>query len=403
MISGRAQRLFEALAARPIPKGTIAELVASDSLVLIEIVSATLRTGTPAGGWYLGGICERLPVTALEELAAQAVRYRSSGPNDAADDVIADVCLQHPAAFTAYLPVLWDLAPNQNTYYAEWPWRAAGGGEIARLLDIVQADGADAARARDCLLQTRQPDLLGLLGARPHELLQAGYRREPGGALAELHSESPWHLAFPAGVLDQWAARHPWRDSHPTWPAAEAGLSAITSGFLDQPCPHCPNRLHRLLSLAPVPPGVPIASRQRVEYVWCAGCSPFTHATYVRHDQDGTPAEVSMDFVIQPPDQYSRDELESWFIPETRVELVTLGQRWQRQDWAQSNSRQNLHRVGGEPTWIQNPDYPACPECATNMNSAGQIAVEDLWYGEGICYLHWCDTCALSAVVYQQT
>lgn len=146
-----------------------------------------------------------------------------------------------------------------------------------------------------------------------------------------------------------------------------------------------------------------IASRQRVEFAWCAACSPYTHATYVRHDPDGAPAEVSMDFVIQPPDQYSRDELESWFIPETRVELATLGPRWQRQDWAQSNDRQNLHRVGGEPAWIQNPHYPACPGCATPMNSAGQIAVGDLWYAEGICYLHWCDTCALSAVVYQQT
>jgi hypothetical protein len=158
MISGRAQRLFDALAARPIPEGTVAELVASDSPVLIEIVSATLRAGTPGAGWYLGGICERLPVTALEDLAAQAVRYRSSGPNKAADDVIADVSVQHPAALTAYLPVLWDLAPNQNTYYAEWPWRAAGGGEIARLLDIAQAGRPGAGRARDCLLQTRRPD-----------------------------------------------------------------------------------------------------------------------------------------------------------------------------------------------------------------------------------------------------
>jgi hypothetical protein len=146
-----------------------------------------------------------------------------------------------------------------------------------------------------------------------------------------------------------------------------------------------------------------IASRERVEFAWCAGCSPFTRATYIRHGQDGAPVEVSLDFVIEPADQYPAGELESWFIPETSVELVTLGQRWRRQDWALSNDRQNLHRVGGEPTWIQNPGYPACPGCATTMNSAGQIAVADLWHGEGICYLHWCDTCALSAVVYQQT
>src|SRR5258707_2968502 len=171
MISGRAQRLFDALAARPIPEGTVAELVASDSPVLIEIVSATLRAGTPGAGWYLGGICERLPVTALEDLAAQAVRDPSGGPDKAADDVIADLSVQHPAAFTAYLPVLWDLAPNQNAYYAEWPWPAPGGGGNGPLLDIAPAGRPGAGRARDRLPQTRRADIRDRRGAPPYELL----------------------------------------------------------------------------------------------------------------------------------------------------------------------------------------------------------------------------------------
>jgi hypothetical protein len=37
------------------------------------------------------------------------------------------------------------------------------------------------------------------------------------------------------------------------------------------------------------------------------------------------------------------------------------------------------------------------------MIAAGQISIADLWYGEGICYLMWCDQCAISGVVYQQT
>ncbi len=37
------------------------------------------------------------------------------------------------------------------------------------------------------------------------------------------------------------------------------------------------------------------------------------------------------------------------------------------------------------------------------MFAVGQIAVGDLWNAEGICYLLWCDPCAISAVVCQQT
>jgi hypothetical protein len=94
---------------------------------------------------------------------------------------------------------------------------------------------------------------------------------------------------------------------------------------------------------------------------------------------------------------------EDWFIPQTPVELVRLDDRWRQQDWALSNNRENLHRAGGEPTWIQHASYPACPGCTRTMSAAGQIAIADLWDSEGICYLLWCDPCAISAVIYQQT
>jgi hypothetical protein len=404
MISAPAQRLLDGLAAWPITGELTAELAVIDSSVLVEVVSGVLRADPPRAGWYVGGVSDLLSATALDDLAALAVRYRISGPNGAADALIAQVSVQCPAALTAYLPGLWDVAPNPAAYYALWPWRAADDGEITRLLDIAGVGRMDSSRARACLLQTRRPDLLDRLNASTSELLQAGYRKEPGGALTELYSGPPWHLGFPPAILDQWAARAPWRVRHPTWPAAtQAGISAITSGFIDFPCPRCRNPLHRLLSLPTIPPGAPVASRQRLEFVWCAGCSPYTRATYIRHDHDGTPAGVTLDFVSTPPESSSSTELESWLIPQTDVTLVALRRRWSRQDWALSNDRQNLHRVGGEPTWIQSPGYPACPGCATTMSSVGQIAVADLWNGEGICYLHWCDTCALSAIVYQQT
>ena len=74
---------------------------------------------------------------------------------------------------------------------------------------------------------------------------------------------------------------------------------------------------------------------------------------------------------------------------QTQVGLSSFGERWRLQDWATSNDRENLHPVGGEPTWIQDPTSPPCPDCAEAMAAIGQIAVEDLWNGEGITYLMW--------------
>ena len=104
----------------------------------------------------------------------------------------------------------------------------------------------------------------------------------------------------------------------------------------------------------------------------------------------------SSDFDCEP------ELFEDWLIPATPVELVRLDERWRQQEWAVQRSG-GLHRAGGEPTWILPADYPACPGCTRTMSAAGQIAVGDLRNAEGICYLLWCDPCAISAVVFQQT
>jgi hypothetical protein len=394
--------IVAALNTRPISGQTWARLAALDDLaVLMRIASTSLRTDAPNSGWYLGTICDRLPLAALQELAEQAVRYRAGGPHAAADDLIAYLSLHQPAELTAHLPALWELRPNQRSYYATWPWRAADDREIARLQQIAGTpENPDEERARRCLLQTRRPDVLARLTADDNDLLHVGYTRSREGDLRRLHSEQPWHLAFPPNLLRQWAARHPQRAHHPTWPISSgASTHVLTSGHVEQTCPHCRLPLHRLLRLDPIPPGAGITSRNRVEFVWCPWCGPYAKAGYVRHDINGAPTALPATFVVDPGDPEPGD----WFIPATPVALVRLDQRWWQQDWALSNSRDNLHRVGGEPTWIQNAHYPACPDCADTMTSAGQIDIGDLWDGEGICYLMWCDPCAISAVIYQQT
>jgi hypothetical protein len=281
--------------------------------------------------------------------------------------------VHQPGALTPYLRALWDIRPNRRAYYASWPWRAADDAEVTRLLEVAgDASGPDAGFAVRCLLQTRRPEVLARLPADDAHLAMVGFGRDSNGELRRLHALAVWHLAFPQGVLDGWAS-----------------------------CPECGHRLHRLLRLGPVPAGIGITSRGQVEFAWCPRCQDFINARYARHAPDGAPepftVSSSSDLDRQP------ESFEDWFIPETPVGLARLDERWAQQDWALANDRENLHRVGGEPTWIQNADYPVCPGCARTMSAVGQIAVADLWNFEGICYLLWCDPCAISAVVYQQT
>jgi hypothetical protein len=378
-------------------------LAALDQPGILSRIASRMISENAQFPWYIEPICDRLPAASLRHLAGEAVRARGEGDNQAADDVVAYISVHQPGALTAHLRALWDIKPNRRSYYASWPWRAADDAEVSRLLEVASdTSEPDAGFAVQCLLQTRRPDVLVQLPADDYDLATVGFGREGDGPLLRLHATAVWHLAFPQQVLDEWAARHPLRRRQPSWPVnTAAGWQHLTSGFLDQACLACTQRLHRLLRLDPVPAGIGITSRGQVEFGWCPLCHPYTDAEYARHAPDGAPEP----FAVSRGSDLDREpeSFEDWLIPETQVELVRLDERWWQQDWALSNGRENLHRVGGEPTWIQNADYPACPGCTQTMTAVGQIAVADLWNAEGICYLLWCDPCAISAVVYQQT
>ncbi len=380
-----------------------ARLAALDDPGILSGVASRMISENARFHWYIGPVCDRLPAASLRQLAGEAARARGHGGNEAADEVIAYASVHQPGALTAHLRELWDIRPNRRSYYASWPWRAADDAEVARLLEVAgDASGPDAGFAVRCLLQTRRPDVLARLPADDDQLAMVGFGRDGGGALRRLHATAVWHLAFPQAVLDEWAARHPLRRRQPSWPVSTgSGRQHLTSGFLNQACPACGHRLHRLLRLDPVPASIGIASRGRVEFAWCPLCVPLADAGYARHAPDGAPEPFTASRGSDPGRE--PESFEDWLIPETPVELARLDARWWQQDWALSNDRENLHRVSGEPTWIQNAGYPACPGCTQTMTAVGQIAVADLWNAEGICYLLWCDPCSISAVIYQQT
>lgn len=60
--------------------------------------------------------------------------------------------------------------------------------------------------------------------------------------------------------------------------------------------------------------------------------------------------------------------------------------------------------LGGHPDWIQDAEYPLCPECQRRMTFLGQIETADIIkHAEGITYAFLCAECDKAATSYQQT
>lgn len=338
-------------------------------------------------------------------IAEKASRAFSEGSDRDAEASLVYLAAHQPEVLVPYLRSLWDARDHADDEdLLSWAWRAADDEEVARLTEIVQAGGADAEFAAGCLLQTRRPEVVAGLNVEPVYVEMVGLGREPDGSVTRLHPDVVWHAAFPEPVRTQLAKRNAYRPQWGSWPERSgSGSRHLISGFTNQACLVCGQRLHRLLRLDPVPEGIGITSRQRAEFTWCPQCTVYVPVWYARHAPDGTPGNVTTD----PPAfrlSHKSESTEDWpVVPETAVGLVRLDDRWRRQEPAVTTDHENLHRVGGEPHWEQDPHYPSCPDCARRMRFAAQISVADLFDGEGTCYLMWCDPCSVSAVIFQQT
>jgi len=334
-----------------------------------------------------------------------------------AASLIAHVSMQDPSLLADKLDLLWDLQVNRGAYYESWPWRgAADRGVPERLVSLAgSADAGTALRARACLLQTRDAGLPQLVAALPTrgalpwvaELRSVAWDYVNGN-LIRLAPAGTYHVQFPDGFLRPfcWAGVDQ-PIPHPTWKLpAEPGMPAGFGGLAAGRCPSCEGQLHRLLHLPAIPADLGVSRCPALDLAACLKCLGWSISTmFFRHGSDG-----HITASIGQPDTETGFDPEPDPLPATKVNLAATPARWRQQDWALSNGRENLNRLGGEPTWIQNPSYPQCPSCRRRMHFLAQLDSLDfadgsqwLWGSGGIAYILWCDPCRISAVLWQCT
>lgn len=402
---------------------------------LVAVSVDRLERGSPAVNAVVGLVGEDV----LAEQVERAIRVLAGGmdPRDSqAASLVCQVSLQAPGLLAGHLRALWDLDVNGRAYYAPWPWRAARDrAERDRLFGVLIAgDETSAVRARACLMQTRDPDVieqvLRIGDPGPRYWLNdpriVGYL-DTAGALEPLTPPGLYHVHFPSDFLRpfKWSsARTP--VSHPTWESHSSSgvrtrasdgsgqedggpadaVRAVFGGTLAGRCPICDGPIHRLLRLDPIPPDLGVSGSTALDLATCLTCLGWVRTVlYAHHQADGTCLQlVPGGDAVQDPEFFTDP------LPQADVALVPTKARWRWQDWAVSNGLENLNRVGGEPTWIQGADYPTCDSCAKTMTFLAQLDSLDfadhgewLWGSGGVAYIFWCDHCRHSATTWQCT
>jgi len=384
----------------------------------------------PAGGTFHHAAFSYLPQEDWREIVEHALYILEGNRNhDAANAAIGYASLQCPYALHPNLGRVFRIVPNEGTYYENYPWRWAGTQNLPFLSSVIenhQTAPKERRKAWMCLLETRDPACLTYAIQQveaidlniqlrevglPETLDLNSYLHEVGfecrdGRVRQLDQELNWHILFPSGYFT--GDRPLWlrRDQHPTWTGeGKAVTEAAFGGSGSAICGRCGNPLHRLLTLDPVPEHLNVSGLAKLILEVCLSCLGWEiPKMFYGHNLHGEPSCLAERSGTPP--QFPAVALHA-----SSVMLSDLGERWRWQSWGSANGRENLNRIGGHPSWIQDADYPPCVSCQKRMQFLLQLdsdlptmdGGEWLWGSGGIGYGFWCDDCKVSAFHWQCT
>ncbi len=216
-------------------------------------------------------------------------------------------------------------------------------------------------------------------------------------------SQRVYHIIFPRGYFGAPYAAH-LAKHHPTWRFEDSEASCKLGGVLDEADGDAQNPLFHLITLDPLPRDLPVRSLPRLILAAHVREINEGEVVFYEHDAQGMPRRIGERTQVE----YVQDEP----IKECEVALAPTAARWATQDWGMSNSRQNLARIGGEPSWIQGALVPTCPICGEKMEFLMQFDSElpsceqggEVYFGSGgILYVFWCERTRVSGFFMQCT
>lgn len=380
------------------------KLCASDPDAALELLTVALERDC-ASATFFDAAVSLVKDSALETLSLVAcTAWKKSSESELAESVISYLSLQAPGTLVAHLKEFDAQLPNERAYYSHYPWSAAPPETIMAMANAAPVKDGLRGHAASAVLESRDWGAITKLLSRLRpprdeaELFLAEHGYTPSGD--QLYPSSTFHIAFPQGHIDRSGSPSHLQHFHPTW-GLGGRFNATFGGSANGFCGCCQGQLQRIIRWQQVPEGIPVSGP--LELVACLSCLGWEEQEmFFRHkDLKATPLNTKS----------ARPEFEAEPLAECEIQLAPTPSRWRRQDWGLSNSRENLNRLGGAPSWVQGAQYPKCPECKSMMVFLMQLdsdlptasGDEWMWGSGGLGYFFWCDDCRVSGALWQCT
>ena len=352
------------------------------------------------------------------ELINLALEILKTQKNENSESIIEYASLQFPELLHNHLQLIFELNPNGKTFYANYPWRNLEKEKIVLFKDKLSDNKTsidDKIKLFKCLLETRDFETVNFAFdfAKKTKLFDndnleeyliahlelVGYTKRNGN-IENYCSNIPRHFSFNKNYFLGDRPIHTNKEQHPTWNLKSNGAKYKFGGVIQD---DGKNPFIHIITFDEIPKGLKISDLTTLTFGMHIRELNECGAIFYQHDKLGNPTKVG-----------ELNEIEIYTdlpIRETEISLADTPKRWEFQSWGSSNSRENLFRLGGEPTWIQNAEVLTCPICGEKMEFLMQLDTDlpdiengEVYFGSGgICYVFWCDKTKVSGYIMQCT
>ena len=408
------------------------ELACSAPKAFVELLTLAMQQDVRAGH-VLTEALSFLPSEYWPSIIPVAFAVLEAGDNEVAQGAVACVALQFPELLLNLRERILELW-ERSIDIPRGIWRRADDSDIAFLKETVEStEATELVRflAWDALMSTTRPAVMSWciendnvdFGSHLKRINAPDDRIEELRARAAIHYLKNFDCEFVAGNVRMLTSYrtlhmvlprgyfHDRPNIHPTY--FKQGEFVIGDhqfgGQAEERCALCNDFLSLMVRLNPIPEGIGATDLSLLNIVTCLRCLGWvTGPLFYNHAADGSFGPVNN--ALPPHSDYNSFPSQASFAP-SPLQLTETAARWNRQDWGESNGKQNLFRIGGRPCWIQNPDYLICPSCGVTMTYLMEFdsfiptseGGEFLWGSGGAGYFYWCDACKISGAIWQCT
>ena len=331
--------------------------------------------------------------------------------NENAEEVIKYASLQFPELLHEHLELIF----NESAFCSDYPWRNLSPEKSAfykSKLQNSETSKTDKQKLFSCLLETRDMETVKFAfqfalntNLFDREDILIYYLEAVGFTIrnGEIESYCPnptYHFCFPKKYFSDDTPIHLSKEQHPTWKLKSAEHKYKFGGLIEA---NENNPFTHIITFDPIPSNIKISGLERLTLGMHINEMNEFGPIFYRHDSFGNPQKIGETKKIKIYTDLP--------IKETKISFSETPKRWTLQSWGSSNSRENLFRLGGEPTWIQDAEVLTCPICNEKMDFLMQLDTNlpnvengEVYFGSGgICYAFWCDKSKVSGYLMQCT